>query len=180
MIGFAIGNGLSRTGFDLESLRGKGPIVGCNRLYQDFSPDYIVALDSSMKHEINMLPSRDWVLISAVPRWSHYTLDGEPFCRYKELNGVHGRNSGITACGFLAKYHKVEKCYMIGFDFFTYEKGDKTNDVYHDRIIKFPNFQASWNLLFTRYPETEFIRVGPYLPWLDNLNGVTLNEHYIP
>ena len=42
---FIIGNGQSRQGFDLESLRGKGTTYGCNAVYRDFTPDYLVSLD---------------------------------------------------------------------------------------------------------------------------------------
>ncbi len=42
---FLIGNGLSRKGFDLRSIKNRGVIVGCNNLYKDFAPDILVATD---------------------------------------------------------------------------------------------------------------------------------------
>ena len=49
---FIIGNGESRKGLDLDSLREKGKIYGCNALYRDFTPDVLVAVDEAMMFEI--------------------------------------------------------------------------------------------------------------------------------
>ena len=49
---FIIGNGESRKGLDLDSLREKGKIYGCNALYRDFTPDVLVVVDESMMFEI--------------------------------------------------------------------------------------------------------------------------------
>ena len=49
---FVLGNGESRNGIDLESLRGKGKIYGCNALYRDFAPDGLVCVDGGMMHEV--------------------------------------------------------------------------------------------------------------------------------
>jgi len=45
---FIIGNGESRLSVDLESLRGVAPIIGCNALYRDFTPDLLVVVDVTM------------------------------------------------------------------------------------------------------------------------------------
>jgi len=47
-----LGNGESRKGIDLESLRKEGPIYGCNALHRDFSPDVLCATDWDMIFEI--------------------------------------------------------------------------------------------------------------------------------
>ena len=49
---FIIGNGESRLGLDLDSLREKGKIYGCNALYRDFVPDVLVAIDEAVMFEI--------------------------------------------------------------------------------------------------------------------------------
>ena len=49
---FCIGNGESRVGFDLESLRPHGKIFGCNAIYRDFLPDVLTAVDHGIIHEI--------------------------------------------------------------------------------------------------------------------------------
>ena len=49
---FIIGNGESRKGFDLTSLRKYGKIYGCNALYRDFQPDVLISVDQRMIKEI--------------------------------------------------------------------------------------------------------------------------------
>ena len=48
---FCIGNGESRKGLDLESLRPLGKIYGCNALYRDFAPDVLTAVDHGIMHD---------------------------------------------------------------------------------------------------------------------------------
>ena len=172
MIGYAIGNGLSRLSIDIPD---DGPVVGCNRFYTDNKTDYLVALDWPMIKEIESLDRRDFVLISRTARWSHFTLDGEPFCKIHELNGKYGKNSGIIACAFLASFLQCDKVYMIGFDFFAYDEGDKTNDVYGG-LYRFSNIFTPFNKLFARYPDTEFIRVGPWRKEYEALEGLKFED----
>ena len=49
---FCIGNGRSRRGFNLKSIKGRGVIIGCNNLYKDFAPDILVATNHPIMHEI--------------------------------------------------------------------------------------------------------------------------------
>ena len=49
---FVVGNGESRKDYDLNKLKGKGKIYGCNGLYRDFTPDVLVAVDQGICHEI--------------------------------------------------------------------------------------------------------------------------------
>jgi hypothetical protein len=172
MIGYAIGNGLSRLGMEIPT---DGPIVACNRAYTDTPADYIVALDWPVILEIEKLDHRDFQFITRTPRWSHFTLDGEPICKIYELNGKHAKNSGIVACAFLAKILQCSTIYMIGFDFFAYDEGDKTNDIYGG-LHRHGNIITPFNTLFARYPETEFIRVGPWRDEYSTLKGLTFED----
>ncbi|MBC8435686.1 MAG: hypothetical protein H8D84_01750, partial [Proteobacteria bacterium] len=45
---YIIGNGPSRKGFDLNSLKASGQTYGCNALYRDFVPDFIFSVDTKM------------------------------------------------------------------------------------------------------------------------------------
>jgi hypothetical protein len=71
---FCIGNGESRTGFDLETLRGHGKIYGCNAIYRDFMPDVLIGVDHGIMHEIyhagvaQKIPCwfRDWTKVPAM------------------------------------------------------------------------------------------------------------------
>jgi len=47
-----LGNGQSRQGLDLTKMKDYATVIGCNAIYRDFTPDILVALDSSISHEI--------------------------------------------------------------------------------------------------------------------------------
>jgi hypothetical protein len=49
---FLIGNGESRKGFDLNTLKLYGKVYGCNAMYRDFTPDVLVSVDHGIMHEI--------------------------------------------------------------------------------------------------------------------------------
>jgi len=49
---FVIGNGESRRGIDLSLLKDRGKTYGCNALYRDFCPDYLISMDTDMVAEI--------------------------------------------------------------------------------------------------------------------------------
>ncbi len=49
---FVLGNGESRKDIDLDFLRQKGPVYGCNALYRDWTPDGLVCVDGGMMHEV--------------------------------------------------------------------------------------------------------------------------------
>ena len=76
---FCIGNGESRKGFDLETLRKHGTIYGCNALYRDFMPDVLTSVDHGIMHEVyhagvaQVIPCyfRDW---TKVPAMSYETM----------------------------------------------------------------------------------------------------------
>jgi len=70
---FVIGNGESRKDLDLNSLKEKGKTYGCNALYRDFSPDYLLSIDANIMVEIlesgycknNQCYFSDWDLLPA-------------------------------------------------------------------------------------------------------------------
>ena len=49
---FVLGNGVSRTAVDLEVLKHRGIIYGCNALYRDFTPTVLVATDRLIAEQI--------------------------------------------------------------------------------------------------------------------------------
>ena len=71
---FCIGNGESRKGFDLETLRKHGTMYGCNALYRDFMPDVLTSVDHGIMHEVyhsglaQKIPVyfRDWTKVPAM------------------------------------------------------------------------------------------------------------------
>jgi hypothetical protein len=51
---FVLGNGRSRLGLNLNSLKTAGKVFGCNALYRDFTPDVLVATDPGISKEIEL------------------------------------------------------------------------------------------------------------------------------
>lgn len=47
-----IGNGISRSKFDLSHLKNKVQTYGCNALYRDFEPDFLVVVGANMGTEV--------------------------------------------------------------------------------------------------------------------------------
>ena len=110
MKAFIIGNGTSRKSFDLESLRGKGTIFGCNALYRDFTPDYLVAIDDGIISEINYAIDIEECKVPRlrfiVPAWNE--------C-FEETTGNRS-NAGMNAMLEAIKMGAKE-VYCLGFDF---------------------------------------------------------------
>lgn len=111
MRSFVLGNGKSRLSIDLNELKSYGQIYGCNALYREFEPDYLVAVDSKMIIEI------------ANARYQlHHEVWTNSNIRYKSFNGFKyfepslGWSSGPTAL-FLAAKHQVPEIYILGFDY---------------------------------------------------------------
>ncbi len=124
MRSFVLGNGKSRLLIDLNQLKTYGKIYGCNALYREFEPDYLVAVDSKMIIEI---ANSRYQLYHEV--WTN------PNVRYKSYNGFRyfdpsfGWSSGPTAL-HLAATHKPIEIYILGFDY-TGLNG-KVNNIYAD------------------------------------------------
>jgi len=106
---FIIGNGKSREGFDLEQLRKCGTIYGCNALYRDFSPDYLIAIDEAITEEIKAsdFPPEKFIYPEFEEQFEHPEFN--PFTR---LRSNAGMNAMIEA---LKHGHRELIC--IGFDF---------------------------------------------------------------
>ena len=101
---FAIGNGESRKGVDLSTLRQYGRIYGCNALYRDFIPSVLVAADPEMRKEI--LAATNKVAHPILNGWSsgpsavayaaaEADLNGRVFLLGFDLYGVNGKHNNI-------------------------------------------------------------------------------------
>jgi hypothetical protein len=69
---YIIGNGPSRKNVDLTKLKGK--TFGCNALYRDFSPDYLLSGDAGVIKEIckSKYPENNWCIF---PDWSPVPIE---------------------------------------------------------------------------------------------------------
>lgn len=183
MIGIAIGNGLSRQGFDLSTLKGPDRcVVGCNWICRDYDPDIIVAIDTDPVREFAAMERRwEWLSRNHSGHWIvmvHPDGSYDEIMETAQINGGYGKNSGIIACSYLSKHLKCDKVYMLGFDFFRLLPGQTKNDLYHKGLIGFTKYEKAWNLLTSQCSQTEFIRVGDIPPtehkfYYEMLHGLT-------
>ena len=126
-----LGNGTSRKSIDLKQLNEHGTVYGCNALYREFDPDYLVAVDTKMILEINKAGYQHSHSVWTNPNRAYHQMNGFNF-----FNPSKGWSSGPTAL-WLASQHGYEKIYILGFDY----RGtkEKFNNVYADT----PNYKKS-------------------------------------
>jgi len=125
-IAFVLGNGLSRKSIDLHMLKAAGKIYGCNALYREFDPDYLVAVDTKMIIEIHKAGyQRDHEV---------WTNPNKAYTNYRGFNYFQpskGWSSGPTAL-WLASQHDNDTIYILGFDYKGLEDGKRFNNIYAD------------------------------------------------
>jgi len=152
---YIIGNGPSRKGFDLESLKGSGQTYGCNALYRDFKPDFLFSVDAMITKEIAQNKVWEQGVVCYAPSIEvhrHKGLDLIP------LNPHYTSGNQATHTAII---HGHRNLYFIGFDFREYGK-DQLNNIYQDTENYGPRsddgiFQA-WLSTFRR-----MIKERPYV-----------------
>lgn len=158
MTAVVIGNGVSRKQIDLLTLDSY-TTYGCNALYRDYKPDYLIAVDNVMVTEL----AKHGVDKELTVYTTFYNqLNGD----FKYFNKHPGLNSGHAAMKLAAEEHSHKTVYMIGFDYVGTES--KINNVYADTS----NYRKStdpetpytkWFVELTQvleqFPDTTFIRV---------------------
>jgi hypothetical protein len=158
-LAFVLGNGHSRLAVDLQQLRLRGPVYGCNALYRDFTPDVLVSTDkpisSRIQEEGYAMHNRMYTRKPTPGRGAH-----------RVPQAYYGFSSGPIAVGLAAlDAHSV--IYMIGFDLGPLSN-DRFNNVYADsefykKSSARPTFTGNWVrqiVQITRdFPRCNFIRV---------------------
>ena len=140
-VAFVLGNGVSRLRLNLPALRKYGTIYGCNALYREFEPDYLVAVDAKMVHEI---VGAHWHLGRQV--WTNPNKEVLQYPGIHFFNPHKGWSSGPTAL-WLASTHGYEKIFIFGFD---YEGVDgQVNNIYantpnYKRGNEAPTYYGNW------------------------------------
>ena len=157
---FALGNGESRKGLNLNDFYEFGIIYGCNALYRDFRPDALVVVDPAMKEEIwetdylleNKAFFKDWTSESpihpddwgfrATPAYLYKRLgaDDSPKRVVNSNDVIKGRfpddairtgyASGPSSVLISCIEEEPDEVYLIGHDL--YSKNDKFNNIYKD------------------------------------------------
>lgn len=160
-LAFVLGNGRSRLEINPNDLEKKGKVYGCNAIYRDFLPDYLIAVDPKMVVELNANKVQ-----MATQVWTNKNS------RFKEIENLNffepskGWSSGPTAL-WLASKQKNLRIYILGFDY----KGIDNkffNNVYSDtknyrRSTDPATYHGNWSRqtenVIKEHPDIEYIRV---------------------
>lgn len=162
--GFVIGNGESRKGFNLATLRSPENIIyGCNALYRDFHPDVLVSTDRKVVREIQRTKYEGEYYYSDNRKMRLHSSDGYHNYRYK------GYDTGATAVWLMCfkLNHYLKDIILIGFDFFSKNKLHnniyKGTENYRNEYQIAVNPHRHWISNFTDsvrdYPSLNFFRV---------------------
>lgn len=173
---FIIGNGTSRSDFDLKRLKPYGTIYGCNALYRDFPdhsiPDFLVAIDDGIIAEIEFsrFPSNRFIVPPIDERW-------EP----SECNiGRPRSNAGMNAMREAIKAGH-DQLICLGFDFLIGGKNQFLSNLYDGTENYGPDTRASagdnpgrvnylqW--LVRKHPDVDFIFIYPDIENVTVING---------
>jgi hypothetical protein len=160
-IAFVLGNGLSRKNIKLDHLREWGRIYGCNALYREFEPDFLVAVDAKMVTEIC---ESNWQLKH--PVWTNPNKNMEKFRGLNFFKPSQGWSSGPTAL-WLATSHEHTTLYILGFDYVGTQEG-KLNNMYgstrnYRRLTDPATYHGNWlrqtGIVIQKNPKKQYIRV---------------------
>ena len=184
---FIIGIGTSRKSIDLHQLRKNIPIgskiYGCNAVYREFEPDYLVAVDSKMVMEINR---SGWQLTHEV--WTNPNKSYKDFNKFNYFDPSLGWSTGPTALHLASEEsHNNQDIYILGFD---YEGlNSKVNNIYastenYKSADATATYHGNWarqtGIVIQKNPTKRYIRVAlerdSFLP--DNLK-VWGNLHHM-
>lgn len=163
-----IGNGPSRERFDLSIFKSRSPrqnkdlvTYGCNAIYRDFIPDFLVVNNPLILDEANdIVPRNNKTII--------YT-DSKNLARNNRYNLIPQNpytNAGNTAT-YLACFDEIPKIYMLGFD--GQDSPGLNSNLYAGTLGYNPKIaneeDASWKVDFAQiariYSNVEFIFLFP-------------------
>lgn len=162
-----IGNGTSRLQFDLSQVGQRFTTYGCNALYRDYTPDYLISIDWYMADEI--------IKAKAHLKTKFYAQHDNNLDKLSETEPINfveitpdTVDSGHSAIN-LAASHLHEKVYMIGFDYIVQ---GTINNVYAGtrnyarkngpQVQTLASMSAPSRMknYCKKYPNTQFIRVN--------------------
>jgi hypothetical protein len=124
--GFVVGNGTSRQTIDLTQLKEQGKIYGCNALYREFEPDFLVAVDVKM---INEIQQTGWQLEHSV--WTNPNKAYRQYTGFNYFQPSKGWSSGPTALWLATQQLPThDKIFILGFDYAGLENGKLVNNIY--------------------------------------------------
>jgi hypothetical protein len=160
---FVLGNGTSRNTISLDNLNEFGTVYGCNALYRDYIPNYLVAVDAKMVMEINRFNIQDKTQVWTNPNKAFATLS-----KLNYFTPSKGWSSGPTAL-HLASEHAHDTIYVLGFDYKGIgDENQVVNNVYagtenykrkQDRATFYGNWLRQTISTILKNPKKRYIRV---------------------
>jgi len=180
-VAFVLGNGRSRLSLNLNELKKCGKIYGCNGLYRDFDPDYLIAVDEKMVKEIVESKYHYNRPVWTNPNKGVLSISGLNLFRPHK-----GWSSGPTALWFAATNGHRE-IYIHGFDYTGID--NKLNNVYADtknykHSCETATFYGNWLKqtvsVIKEFNQINFYRVideHSFIP--DQLREITKNFSHI-
>jgi len=187
-IAYVIGNGTTRKNFDLNKLTNKGTTFGCNALYRDYEPDYLIGVDNKMiteivqyaKNHATIQKTKDYLNQSFYAR--HLPDDIE---WHNILPPSRGWASGPTAMLLAIETLLYNEIYLLGMDFIGIRKNNLPNtfnNMYagsscYQPINSKETFYINWvrqiDVLLGEFPGVNIYRVQPK----DYFIPVEFSEH---
>ena len=180
---FVLGNGRSRMAIEPNRLKSLGKLYGCNALYRDCDPDYLVAVDPKMVLEL-----ADNAVHTRIPVWTNVNSKVKNIPGLNLFDPSKGWSSGPTAL-WLASTHGYATVYILGFDYVGIN--DKLNNVYADtpnyrRSVEPATFHGNWlrqtESVIKEFNNTKYVRViepgAVEFGWkkYDNYSTITYDE----
>jgi len=152
---FIIGNGPSRKEFDLNKLKDE-VTFGCNALYRDFHPNWLVAIDNKIIQEIK---ESDYDILRCI-----FPVEEE---RWEPADYIPDRrarsNAGMNAC-IEAIRKGFDTLYLLGFDFMIAHRDYAEGNLYDGTNGYGPETRAVYGDTLNR------VR---YFEWFANKNSQT-------
>jgi len=172
---FCIGNGESRTGFDIDQLKSHGTVYGTNAIFRDYSVDHLICCDRRMAMETvsagytgPVYTREDWY--SFFPYDNFNTLVPLPWEENEKWTQSFHMGSGLHAVN-LALHNAADIVVLIGHDFWAvnnlhnniYKGTENYNAAQHDAVD--PSFWIKqFVMFFNAYPDVQFVFCQPNLP----------------
>lgn len=184
-----IGNGKSRLQFDLHELNATLVTYGCNALYRDFIPDFLISHDMGIADEIvdKRIHYQTKFYTQHLTKMDHKHSIGEPinFVIQDKYMGDSGTGALRLAC-----MNGHSKIYMIGFD---YSNNNKYIDnvyagtthyqpgpINNGGLFMLQQWETRLRYICDTYKHTQIIRVNGngYIPTCkkDNFTNITVEQ----
>ncbi len=184
-IATVIGNGESRKGFDIKTTNLIGMTVGCNAVYRDMIPNFLVCADRKMIAELlearnsnvpcplytrpqwlKSFPKHKFLEMPKLPYEGQERIDDPfhwgtgQFATLVALSNGHG--------GWLGQ--KAQTIFLLGFDLYGVGKGKKLhNNIYKDtenywatnrHAVPHHYWEYQMSKIFEHYPNVNFFQVN--------------------